>query len=114
VRLTFVESKLFVVTAKGVLSDQELRAVQATLLADPQAGAVIQGTHGARKVRVALPGGGKSGGGKSGGARVIYVHVPTRARVYLLLAYPKNVAGTLSAAGRTLVADEIRRILERG
>ncbi len=38
--------------------------------------------------------------GKSGGARVFYVYVAARARVYLLLAYPKNVAGALSEEGR--------------
>ncbi|GJG86025.1 hypothetical protein tb265_12060 [Gemmatimonadetes bacterium T265] len=74
VRLTFVETPLFASTAKGVLSDAELRAMQDALLDDPQAGAVVRGTGGARKLRVALP-----GGGKSGGARVLYVYAAARA-----------------------------------
>jgi hypothetical protein len=107
VRLTFVETPLFAGTAKGVLSDETLRAVQDALLDDPQAGAVIRGTGGARTRRVALP-----GGGKSGGARVIYVYVAARARGYLLLAYPKNVADTVSDAGRKVLAAHVRAIQE--
>lgn len=104
-RLVFVETPLFVATAKGVLTDAELRAVQDALLADPQAGDVDRGTGGARKLRVALP-----GRGKSGGARVVYVYVAARARVYLLLAYPKNVAGALSEAGRKALRGIIEAI----
>lgn len=94
-RLTFVETSLFTATARGVLADEELRAAQHALLADPRAGDVDRGTGGARKLRIALP-----GRGKRGGARVFYVYVEARATVYLLLAYPKSVAGALSAAGR--------------
>lgn len=104
-RLTFVETPLFASTVKSVLSDEELRAAQHALLDDPQAGAVVRGTGGARKLRVALP-----GGGKSGGARIIYVYVAARARVYLLLAYPKNVAGSISDAGRKVLAGHVRAI----
>jgi len=107
VRLTFVETPLFASTAKSVLSDEELRAVQDALLEDPQAGAVVRGTGGARKLRVALP-----GAGKSGGARVLYVYVAARARVYLLLAYPKNVADNVSNAGRKVLAGHVRTIQE--
>jgi hypothetical protein len=69
VRLTFVETPLFAATAKSVLTDDELRAAQSTLLENPTAGATIRGTGGARKLRVALPGGGKSGGARDRRAR---------------------------------------------
>jgi len=107
VRRTFVETPLFASTAKGVLSDEALRAAQDALLDDPQAGAVVRGTGGARTLRVAL-----SGAGKSGGARVLYVYVAARARVYLLLAYPKNVADNVSDAGRQVLAGHVRTIQE--
>ena len=61
------------------------------MLMDPEAGDVIQGTGGARKVRIPLEGRGKSGGG-----RVIYVDVVIREQIYLLMAYPKNVQTDLS------------------
>jgi hypothetical protein len=109
VRLTFVETPLFASTAKGVLSDAELRAAQGALLENPKAGPTIRGTHGARKLRVALP-----GGGKSGGARVIYVHVEACARAYLLLAYPKNVADDISEEGRKVLAGLVDKIMAEG
>ncbi len=73
------------------LGDSELARLQSLLLMDPEAGDVIQGTGGARKVRIPLEGRGKSGGG-----RVIYVDVVIREQIYLLMAYPKNVQTDLS------------------
>ncbi len=73
------------------LGDGELARLQSLLLMDPEAGDVIQGTGGARKVRIPLEGRGKSGGG-----RVIYVDVVIREQIYLLMAYPKNVQTDLS------------------
>ena len=48
-----------------------------------------------RKLRVALP-----GRGKSGGARVIYFYRSKRDRVYLILAYPKSRRESISDAER--------------
>ena len=59
----------------------------------PQAGAVIAGTGGVRKLRMRL-----AGRGKSGGARVIYYYHGTKQRVYLIFAYAKNVKESLSEA----------------
>lgn len=73
------------------LGDSELARLQSLLLMDPEAGDVIQGTGGARKVRIPLERRGKSGGG-----RVIYVDVVIREQIYLLMAYPKNVQTDLS------------------
>lgn len=73
------------------LGDSELARLQSLLLMDPEAGDVIQGTGGARKVRIPLEGRGKPGGG-----RVIYVDVVIREQIYLLMAYPKNVQTDLS------------------
>ncbi len=103
-RLTFIETPSFRASAKGVLSDDELRAVEDTLLENPNAGATVAGTGGARKIRVALP-----ERGKSGGARVIYFHHAECERVYFLLAYAKNEADDLSDTGKKL----LRGILER-
>lgn len=73
------------------MGDTELIKLQELLLEDPEAGDVIQGTGGARKVRIPLEGRGKSGGG-----RVIYVDVVIREQIYLLMAYPKNMKSDLS------------------
>lgn len=68
------------------LADKELPFLEEILLKDPKLGDVIEGTGGARKMRIQLDGRGKSGGG-----RVIYLDVFERQNLYLLFAYPKNV-----------------------
>lgn len=45
------------------LSDSDLPALEEALLDDPRLGDVIEGTGGARKMRIRLQGRGKSGGG---------------------------------------------------
>ena len=73
------------------LNDDDCKTLEEILLANPQLGDVIEGTGGARKMRIQLEGRGKSGGG-----RVIYVDVYEKEKLYLLLAYPKNVQDDLT------------------
>jgi hypothetical protein len=54
------------------LGDDELRQLQEVLLQNPKAGAVIRGTKGLRKIRIAFEGQGKSGSG-----RVAYMTLPS-------------------------------------
>ncbi len=68
------------------LNDDNLLDLEVVLLKDPQVGDVIEGTGGARKMRIQLEGRGKRGGG-----RVIYLDVFEHENLYLLFAYPKNV-----------------------
>jgi hypothetical protein len=62
-----------------------LRALQNHLLANPDAGDVIRGSAGLRKLRWMA-----SGRGKRGGARVIYYHYVNAERIYLIYAHTKN------------------------
>lgn len=73
------------------LNDEDLRQLQNTLAQDPNAGDMIQGTHGCRKCRIPL-----ENRGKSGGARVIYVDFITFEKIYLITAYAKNEQENLS------------------
>ena len=73
------------------LDDDDCKILEGILLANPQLGDVIEGTGGARRMRIQLEGRGKSGGG-----RVIYVDVYEKEKLYLLLAYPKNVQSNLT------------------
>jgi hypothetical protein len=90
------------------LGDNELRQLQETLLENPKAGIVIQGTKGLRKIRVAFEGQGKSGSG-----RVAYVDFTVYETVYLITAYPKKEKDNLSKAERNTIAKMIVR-LEQG
>ena len=66
------------------LDDDALSVLEDALLLNPEAGDMIEGTGGARKIRVQLAGRGKSGGG-----RVIYFDAGDT--IYLIATYPKNV-----------------------
>jgi hypothetical protein len=77
---TVVETPTFQKQADKLWSEDERLAFIAWLAVNPQAGDVIPGADGARKVRWSRP-----GTGKSGGARVIYFNL-TEAEVLLLIA----------------------------
>lgn len=85
------------------MTDDDLLALEEALLANPQLGDVIQGTNGARKMRVQLEGRGNRGGG-----RVIYLDVFEAEQLFLLFAYPKNVQSDLTPEQK----QAIRKIVE--
>lgn len=77
--MVFVELTPFVVFRAEHWSDDELRALQSFLLVSPEAGDLIRGGAGLRKLRWSA-----QGRGKRGRARVIYYwHVPGE-RIYLI------------------------------
>jgi len=89
----FIEMTLFSKAWDALgLNDDDLNLLEHQLLTNPNAGAIMPGCGGARKIRFALP-----GSSKSGGARVIYVDFVVRGQIYLLLAYPKSKQASLSA-----------------
>lgn len=87
------------------LNDDSLLALEALLLKDPQMGDVIEGTGGARKLRIQLEGRGKRGGG-----RVIYLDVFEQENLYLLFAYPKNVQEDLTPEQKKAIRNMIEAI----
>ena len=91
--MVFIETPVFTRQVQELLSDEAYSAFQWYMALNPQAGDVIQGTGGLRKVRWSV-----AGGGKRGGVRVIYFHVAAQAQVRLLLIYRKGVKDDLTAA----------------
>ena len=90
--IEFIETSIFTRQIKAIATDDELKALQVELIAQPEKGGLIQGTGGLRKVRMAT---GQQG--KSGSARVIYFLAPAEV-IYLVLAYAKNEKESLTAA----------------
>ena len=88
------------------LNDGHLKALEEILLADPRRGDVIEGTGGARKLRIQLD----DNRGKSGGGRVIYVDIFEKERIYMLFAYPKNVQEDLTAEQTRAIRNIIEEI----
>ena len=80
---TVAETPIFVRYAAEVWSEAEREAFITFIATDPEAGSVIRGTGGCRKVRWST-----SGQGKRGGARVIYFNAEDDT-VWLLIVYKK-------------------------
>ena len=89
--LTFVESPAFTKQCTDLWSDAEYSAFQQFLAAQPEAGDVIPGLGGLRKVRWSA-----QGRGKRGGARVIYLLLVQPGLIYLFQAYTKGDIADLS------------------
>lgn len=94
----FVRLPSFERGAEGLLTEEDVRQLELELLRDPRAGVVVRDSGGVRKVRVAT-----QGCGKSGSARVIYLYVEVRAKVYLLLVFAKNEQANLTP-------EQVRRV----
>jgi hypothetical protein len=88
-----VETALFTRIVGDYLDDDEYRALQKALVANPEAGTVIRGSGGVRKIRWDA-----ESRGKRGGVRVICFRRAQPALIWLLTIYAKNEAETISAA----------------
>lgn len=96
--MIFVETHAFTKQIKAIMSDEEYQALQKHLARHPEAGAVMEGTGGLRKIRVA-----HGGRGKSGGTRVIYYYFASASQIAMIFAYPKNVQGALTAEQKKML-----------
>jgi mRNA-degrading endonuclease RelE of RelBE toxin-antitoxin system len=102
---SFIETRLFTKLVVEYLTDEEYSALQGFLVRDPDAGSVIPGSSGVRKIRWAA-----QGRGKRGGYRVIYYVRRTHGVIWMLTMYPKNVAENIP----THVLRQIRKEVENG
>ena len=98
--VTFVESRLFTLSLGEYLSDDEYIDLQNTLANRPEAGKIITGTGGLRKLRFALS---SKSIGKRGGLRVIYYWYTNKKRIYLLALYYKGETADLTARDKTIL-----------
>ena len=101
----FLETPVFTRRIRELVDDEDYRRLQVRILLNPEAGDLIAGSGGLRKIRM-----GVRGRGKRGGARVIYYWCGSRSRIFMLLVYAKNERDDLSGEQlkmlRTLVRQE--------
>ena len=89
--VVFIETSIFTRLVCQLMEDEQYQELQSVLIENPQAGAVIQGSGGLRKIRWRL-----TGQGKRGGVRVIYYVTTRRNEIYMLYVYSKNVQSDLT------------------
>lgn len=94
---TVIETPTFQKQAAKLWAEDERLEFIAWIAANPQAGDVIPGADGARKVRWS-----RTGTGKSGGVGVIYFNLTEEEVVLLVAIYPKADRSNMTPA-------EIRR-----
>ena len=97
--MTVVETGRFLKDADRLMPDTERAELVKFIAANPESGDLIPETGGVRKLRWALP-----GGGKRGGARVIYYFHNESLPVFLLAAYGKSEKANLTKAERNAIA----------
>ena len=88
--MVFIETSIFTKEIKRLLPDDNYKKLQIALMLRPEAGDLIHGTRGLRKIRWNLP-----HKGKRGSLRVIY-YWDGRNKIFMLLPYKKTKTDDLS------------------
>ena len=90
----FIKLPVFAKCRADCLDDEGFRGLQQSLLKNPEAGDVIEGTGGLRKFRHGDP---RRGKGKRGGLRVIYYWWDGGRQFWLFTLYDKDEMDNLNA-----------------
>ncbi len=83
--MLFIETPIFTTLVTDLLPDDEYRKIQMALVLRPEAGKIIPGSGGLRKIRWKI-----RGRGKRGGLRLIYYWDVEDDTIYMLLIYQKS------------------------
>lgn len=102
----FIEAPLFTQLLSDFLTDDECRELQQYLSADPEAGDMIPGTGGFRKLRWADT---RRRKGKRGGLRLIYYYFLANSQIWLMTVYDKDSMADLSPAEKRVLKSAIER-----
>ena len=101
--MVIIETPLFTKLIQDMLPDEDYRLLQQTLLLRPEAGLLIRGGGGLRKIRWNLP-----GSGKRGGLRIIYYWDVPGETIYMLLPYKKSRQDDLTPAQLKVLRDLVK------
>jgi len=88
----FIETPFFTRALEHYLDDDEYTKLQEHLNEQPEAGALVPGSGGVRKLRWAV-----EGRGKRGGLRIIYYLRRSHGEIWMLTLYGKNVCENIPA-----------------
>ena len=105
--ITVAETKLFQRKVDRLLSEDERDELIAYLSIHPNAGIIIKGTGGIRKLRWA-----RSGQGKSSGVRVIYYFHRQEMPLYLLTLFRKNEKANITREEKNILSRLVRELVK--
>ncbi len=104
--ITIAETEQFQKKVSQLLSESEKEDLISYLSDNPNAGDLIQGTGGVRKLRWA-----RRGMGKSGGTRVIYYHHSEMMPLYILTIFGKNEKSNLSMNEKQILSKTVKLLI---
>ena len=100
--MEFIEASLFTRYVYNYLTEEEYLGLQTYLLISPEAGDIVPGSGGVRKLRWIM-----TGVGKRGGVRVIYYFKKKDDEIWLLTIYKKSETQNIPAHILKRIAQEI-------
>jgi hypothetical protein len=103
--MEFIETPVFTRQVNDLMADDEYRELQNALLENPEAGDLIKGGGGIRKIRF-----GVGGRGKSGGVRTIYFWKKAADQIFMLVIYPKSTKDDLTAAETEILRSYVKEL----
>lgn len=105
--ITVAETESFQRKVGQLLSENEKDELIAYLSMHPNAGVLIKGTGGIRKLRWA-----RRGQGKSGGVRVIYYFHSQEMPLYLLALFGKNEKANITKEEKNILSKLVRDLVK--
>lgn len=101
--MEFIRFATYERTASDLLTESDILELELILTEQPDAGELIPGGRGLRKLRRPA-----KGRGKRGGARVIYYHVTAHHQILLISVYAKNEQEDLNHRQLQLLAQAVK------
>lgn len=108
-KAVFVELPAFERNRASYLTDDEFKSLQERLMKNPEAGDMIEGTGGLRKVRHGDP---RRGKGTRGGLRIIYYWWSGGPQFWLFTLYDKDEMENLTPKQKALLKQLLKVELE--
>jgi len=105
--ITVAETEPFQRKVGRLLTENEKTGLLAYLAMHPNAGVLIQGAGGIRKLRWA-----RSGMGKSGGVRVIYYFHSPEMPLYLLTLFGKNEKSDITLDEKNALSKSVKALVK--
>jgi mRNA-degrading endonuclease RelE of RelBE toxin-antitoxin system len=103
--MEFIETSLFTKLIYTYLTDDEYLGLQGFMLKYPEAGNIVPGSGGVRKLRWSI-----AGKGKRGGVRVIYYLRKHHHEIWMLTIYGKSDVENIPPHILRQIAEEIKNV----